>query len=142
MPRTMPKQPTKLRTDGQSRAGSRLAGACRARYHRRSHFLLYEECFEPERRYRNTTNAIERVPNAGSSPAGYQRSRLRTSAHGGDDRHDTMTTAMQVGETTRNRAGTAVFLHDDTMAANLDDNSPRPPNRNRRSMCRRFQSSD
>src|SRR3981189_874421 len=41
--------------------------------------------------------------------------------HRENDRHDTMTTAMQIGETARNRAdfcgcfktGAAVFLHDD-----------------------------
>src|SRR6266508_1746684 len=48
-------------------------------------------------------------------------------AHGGDDRYDTMTTAMQVGETARNRANfrrcfktdTAIFLYDDGMVAHL-----------------------
>src|SRR6266851_2038644 len=45
--------------------------------------------------------------------------------HRRNDRHDTMTTAMQIGETARDRAdfcrcfkaGTAVFLHDDGIVA-------------------------
>src|SRR3981189_122894 len=45
--------------------------------------------------------------------------------HCRNDRHDTMTTAMQIGETARDRAdfcrcfktGTAVFLHDDGIVA-------------------------
>src|SRR3984893_2148817 len=46
-------------------------------------------------------------------------------AHRRNDRHDTMTTAMQIGKTARDRAdfrrcfktGAAVFLHDDGVAA-------------------------
>src|SRR5229473_4487217 len=46
-------------------------------------------------------------------------------AHRRNDRHDTMTTAMQIGETARDRAdfcrcfktGAAVFLHDDGIVA-------------------------
>src|ERR1700687_3169870 len=45
--------------------------------------------------------------------------------HGGNDPHDTMTAAMQIGETARDRAdfcrcfktGAAVFLHDDGILA-------------------------
>src|ERR1700682_392827 len=45
--------------------------------------------------------------------------------HRRNDRHDTMTTAMQIGETARDRAdfcrcfktGAAVFLHDDGIVA-------------------------
>src|SRR6185437_2671918 len=48
-------------------------------------------------------------------------------AHGRDDRHDAMTTAMQIGEAARNRAyllrrfktDAAIFLHDDRLVAHL-----------------------
>lgn len=48
-------------------------------------------------------------------------------AHGRDDRHDTMTTAMELGETAGNRANfrrrfktdTTIFLHDDGMVVHL-----------------------
>src|SRR6266404_1325533 len=55
-------------------------------------------------------------------------------AHRRNDRHDTMTTAMQIGETARDRAdfcrcfktGAAVFLHDDRIVAHsTHTNTPR-----------------
>src|SRR5437879_850770 len=54
--------------------------------------------------------------------------------HRRNDRHDTMTTAMQIGETARDRAdfcrcfktGAAVFLHDDGIVAHSTHrNTPR-----------------
>src|ERR1700682_5296917 len=64
--------------------------------------------------------------------------------HRRNDRHDTMTTAMQIGETARDRAdfcrcfktGAAVFLHDDGIVAHSTyRNTPSEPCAPARTNC-------